>query len=380
MNKNILLVANWDSNVGYAWWLMENFWATIAREFSKSNHQSILIYPSISKIPKTIQDSPIEILEHNFDQKNFRSLLRLISIIRSKKIAYLYLSDKPETSFFYIFLRLFGIKKIIIHDHTPGERPTVTGIKKSLKKLYKRLPFINADAFIAVTDYIKQRMLNSSCLPSYKCFVAKNGINPIGRNPEYRYYAHDQFNLPHDAVLLITTGRANHYKRIDFMIEAFAEALRNNDASQHLYFIYCGDGPHLIDFKALVKRQGLEKEFIFAGNRTDVRQLLQSCDIGIQASKGEVGYSLSILEYMSAGLATLVPDNPSVCQAITNNENGMIFSQLDTFSLAEKLSTLISDSKLRKNLGSKANETVQNYFNLSNTNIDLINIISRYFI
>ena len=31
--KNILLVGNWSSDTGYAWWLMETFWVAIARKF-----------------------------------------------------------------------------------------------------------------------------------------------------------------------------------------------------------------------------------------------------------------------------------------------------------------------------------------------------------
>lgn len=37
--SHILLVANWESDVGYAWWLMENFWATIAQYYRAQNRR-----------------------------------------------------------------------------------------------------------------------------------------------------------------------------------------------------------------------------------------------------------------------------------------------------------------------------------------------------
>lgn len=376
MNKNILLVANWDSNVGYAWWLMENFWATLARKFTPLDHHCVLIYPSISAIPKIIQDSPIEVLQHDFDNHGFCSNLALCRLIRNKNIGYIYLSDKQETSFFYLLFRICGVRKIIIHDHTPGERSLLSGIKKPLKKLLKKLPFINADAYIAVTEYVKQRMIHSSGLPANKCFVARNGIEPIGRDIRFQNYAKDQFNLPHDSTLIITTGRANFYKRIDFIIKAFAKVL-SEIRDPNLYFIYCGDGPHLADFKQLSDELGLNKRFIFAGNRTDVRLLLQSCNIGVQASRGEVGYSLSILEYMSAGLATLVPDNPSVCQSIKHNDNGLIFEEDDLTSLTNCLKYLLSEPATQKRLGDSAIHTVSSQYSLSLTNLDLVNIFSN---
>lgn len=50
----ILLVANFSSDVGYAWWLMENFWVTIARHYHGHGKRSILIYPRISAVPKAV--------------------------------------------------------------------------------------------------------------------------------------------------------------------------------------------------------------------------------------------------------------------------------------------------------------------------------------
>jgi len=371
--NNILLVANWDSNVGYAWWLMENFWSVIAKEFASTGKKSILIYPSISKIPAKIKESPIKTLELDFEDRSFSGMYKLLKLIRSKRISYIYLSDKSETSLYYLLLRLAGIKKIFIHDHTPGERSQLHGIKKPIKKLYKTLPWINADIYIATSDYIRTRMIESSGLPSNKCYTATNGIEPIGRNPDYRYYAHEEFNLPHDAVLIITTGRASYYKRIDFLLKGFANLLLKKSLP-NVYFIYCGDGPMLQDFKNLAKKFGREKQFIFAGNRKDVRMLLQSCDIGVQASKGEVGYSLSILEYMSAGLTTLVPDNPSVRQSVKDNEDGIIFSQHDINSFSDKLYYVITNPDLRNRLGQSAIDTIQNRYLLSTTNDELLQI------
>ena len=377
MKKNILLVANWDSNVGYAWWLMENFWSKIANEFTNKGYKCFLIYPSISTVPKTIQESPIQIIGHNYADFTLGGLSRLISIIRKNNIGYIYLTDKPETSVLYILFKLCGVKIIFIHDHTPGERTKVTGLKLHIKKLYKRFPFINADTFIAVTDYIRTRMLECSALPAKKCFVAKNGIIPIGRNPEFRYYCHDKFSLPRDSILIISTGRAHRYKRVDLLINAFAKIILENNLP-NLYFIYCGEGPHLTDFKELASKLNVDNHFIFTGKRNDVKLLLQSCDIGVQASQGEVGYSLSILEYMSAGLATLVPDNPSVCQSIIDGYDGLYYESNDLSSLCIKLLNVIRDEELRNKLGKTATQSVESNYRLEHTNDNLIKILSRY--
>ena len=52
----ILLVANWDADVGYAWWLIETFWLKISESFSE-NYKCYLAYPSNSKTPEAIKNS-----------------------------------------------------------------------------------------------------------------------------------------------------------------------------------------------------------------------------------------------------------------------------------------------------------------------------------
>jgi len=375
MKKNILFVANWDSNVGYAWWLMENFWSTIANKFSAKGHQCFLIYPTISTIPDTIQSSPITIIQHDYDDDSRSGQKSLQSIIKQNNIAYIYLTDKPGTSIKYLLQKFWGIKKIIIHDHTPGERPKLSRFKRLYTNLQKSLPLINADYFIAVTPFVKNRMIYSSGIPKKRCFVAKNGIKPIGRNPEYQYYCHDKFNIPRDATIIITTGRATYYKRINIIIEGFATVLRENSI-KNLYCIYCGDGPHINEFKHQVKKEKITEHFLFAGLRNDVAKLLQSCHIGIQASQGEVGYSLSILEYMSAGLATLTPNNPSTNQSITDKSDGLHFEADNAQSLAYNLLILINNKDYREQLGKNAASTINKHFHIDTTNKNLLSIFS----
>ena len=63
---NILLVANYASDVGYAWWLMENFWIQIADLFSQQGRKVFLMYPVVNTVPSEVSKSSIIIVEHDF--------------------------------------------------------------------------------------------------------------------------------------------------------------------------------------------------------------------------------------------------------------------------------------------------------------------------
>ncbi|MDT8453027.1 MAG: glycosyltransferase family 4 protein [Gammaproteobacteria bacterium] len=377
MRKNILLVANWKSDVGYAWWLMENFWVQISRLADQANKQCYLIYPVLSGLPDSVRSSSIISKEIDYSDNSLRGFIRLITFIKTNNIGCLYLTDKPYISMQYLIFRLVGVNKVIVHDHTPGHRDRPVGLKKLIKRSISFLPAVTADAMIAVSNYVKDRHLYCNCIPPEKSYVAKNGIVPIGGNTESHPSSINEFNIPSNAIIIFTSGRANQYKRIDFIIEC-ANILINKNQLDNIYFLYCGDGPNMRDLKVLCDNYQLREKFIFAGARNDVRELAKQCHIGIQASRGE-GCSLSILEYMSAGLATVLPDNPSVCASIIDYETGLVYRDTDVSSATEALRKLIFDSELRKRLGSNAERTIQSDYNLADTNKEFINIIKKIY-
>ena len=375
---NILLVANWESDVGYAWWLMENFWASINKHFSSRGMESFLIYPKITTIPQTVSDAKIETSELDFADHNFKNIKRIYIYLKTRDIKHLYLSDSPMNGWFYILLRLFGVKKIVVHDHTPGERTESSGLQKILKYIRQRIPFYNVDHIIAVTDYIHQRHLKVNCIPKNRCSTARNGITPIDLSEIDHRYAYKQFNIPADKVIIVTTGRASYYKGIDFFIRC-ADELINKQGLENLHFLFCGDGPDLDDFIALSYEYGLEEHFTFAGKRSDIRKLLPSCSIGFHAATGEVGYSLSILEYMSAGLITLVPDNPSTSLATSHLEDGLLYTPRDIASATGAIK-LAMEMRVKNTLRLNAITKIKEYYSIEKTNIMLINILNDVYL
>lgn len=373
--RNILLVANYSSDVGFAWWLMENFWAEIALSFSNKNMECFLIYPQIKSIPDVITKSPIKIIEHDFSKKDCRSINKLLKIINNNEIGYIYLTDKRYYDWLYFILRINGVKKIINHDHTPGERPKAAFHKKYLKYIINNTRMVTCDHYIGVSKFVRDRFIKTTCMPALKCSYIHNGIKIFDNG--YSKYAHTLFNIPDDSRIIVSTGRATYYKGIDILIKC-ARILLFDNKIRNLYFLYIGDGPDLEKFKILATDLEVDDKFIFAGFRKDINKILPCCDIGIQVSTGEA-FSLSILEYLCAGLATIVPDNCGNSEAITNNLNGILYSPGKLSDIVEKIYVLLSDERLRKQLGMRARESVINKFNLEVCNQKLITLLEEQF-
>jgi glycosyltransferase involved in cell wall biosynthesis len=367
---SLLLVANWDSNVGYAWWLMECYWARIAAQYS-DRYRIILAFPTISSIPEHLQTEQIECVEFAFAQGWGIGILKRAHFIWRNRIKLIYLTDHPSYSPLYLLYRCLGVKWIITHDHSPGQRDTPTGIKQFVKSLFNRFSWISASACIGATEYVKERLRRVNCIPSQKCFAAPNGI-PMRSLQGDKQVLRRRFGLAEANQIIVTVARANKYKGIDFALDVFALIAQTNPELNFTYLML-GDGPHLAEFKQRAAQLGLAERVVFLGRVESVDDYLMACDIALHPSLGEVGYCLAILEYMQAKLPVVVPDNPSVCGA-TSAETGVIYPEFNVASAAQALVELMQQPLVREQKGNAGRLAVEERFNLEKSQQALINV------
>ncbi|MBU5613497.1 glycosyltransferase [Geomonas azotofigens] len=369
---NILLVANYDSDVGYAWWLMENFWAHIAKHFSGTDRKCYLVYPKINKVPDIIKDASITLIEYDFSDRSLRSFGKLLKLLLECNIGYVYLTDRPYYDWRYLAMRVSGIRRIINHDHMPGERPEVPLVKKILKQLLHRCSVFSCDLYIAVSEFVKERAIDIACVAPEKCIVVHNGIRIFDNSNTS--YVHDVFGLPKDAFIVVSTGRATLYKGIQFLIEA-AEVVTKR--IEKIIFLHIGDGPDLPSFEMMVNERGLASNFKFAGFRTDIVKILPSCNVGIQTSLGEA-FSLSVLEYMCAGLVTLAPNNCGNGEAISDGVNGFLFRPENVDDIVQKIVYVYEHRFEMNRVRQHARCHVLDNFSITSCNQKLISALSPY--
>lgn len=360
-NDTVLLVANYRPDVGFAWWLMEHFWGRAATLAGEARLEALLAYPESGEIPESILNAGIEHVVLPVPGDGLRGVLRTVRLVRARKVRLVYFTDRAFTSLTYLVLRLAGVRRIVTHDHTPGDRPAVGGIKGVLKAWWRRVPMLSADLHVSVSPLIRERAIRNARIPAACCAVVQNGIATIRCDGD-RDYVRRTFSLPKDAIICMTVARANPYKRIDFVIEV-ARCCVVEKRCTDVVFVFCGDGPDLERLQALAAGSGLGGHFIFAGRRTDVRPLLCSADLALHPSKGEA-FSLAIVEYMSAGLALLVPDIPTVCQAVAHGESGFVYPDGDVQAAAALVCRLANDAGERRRIGAQASRAVDAHFSM----------------
>ncbi len=362
----IALVANYESDVGYAWWLMENFWAVIALEAAARGRKCVLAYPIINTIPRIIQDAPIEIREFRFGRSSWKDVLRTARFLRDHKVESVYLTDWPYLHWGYLLWRLYGVTRIVMHDHTPGVRPPIRGVRGAIKRFLFSLRVFSCDQYVAVSKYVGRRHVENACVPSKLGVVVENGIVPFDPVTSARAGVRTRLQVPNDAFLIVLVSRATYYKGIDFAVRALASVLKQ-DPTASIYAVHCGDGPDLEAFKKLTTEENVADRFRFLGRRSDVREILASADLAFHPSRGEA-MSLALLEFMCAGLPVVVPDDASVCTNVEHEVSGLVYPKGDLQAAAHALRSLYEDRKKCAQLGEQARAICLERYTLERTN------------
>lgn len=340
--ENILCVGNWESDMGYAWKMIERFWEALALRYPG---RVIVCYKQLRELSPRLVAAGIRIEQFDFNPSKPREMLEYV---RSRKVRHVYLSDRPFWSVGYAALRAAGVS-VIVHDHCPGDRPKPKGIKRLVKSVLARSP-LSANAYIAVSDFTLHRFMEVGCLPARKCHLATNGIDLVDQAP---VDIRAELGIPEEAPLVVSSSRVTRYKRVHHIAQAAV--------SVPAYFIHCGDGPDMPFLRAEVERLGLTKRFFLLGNRNDVTGILRSADIAAHASEGEVGMCLSILEFMQARLPIVLPNDPTVAGAVIHEKTALLYSPGVIPGLAENLNRLVSDLPVRLALGEAARAAVSVY-------------------
>jgi glycosyltransferase involved in cell wall biosynthesis len=154
---------------------------------------------------------------------------------------------------------------------------------------------------------------------------------------------------------IVFLGRLVHCKGADLLITAFSQ-IRSD---WHLSII--GMGPQLDSLRFLVEKLGIDKTVTFYGPQKgeSLVNLLNESEVMVVPSIWKEPFGVVALEGIACGCAVLVSDGGGLIDAI--GLAGLTFKSNDIDDLTSKLSLLINDNSLRKDLQQSAAIHLSNF-------------------
>ncbi|MFA5293181.1 MAG: glycosyltransferase family 4 protein [Phycisphaerae bacterium] len=145
-------------------------------------------------------------------------------------------------------------------------------------------------------------------------------------------------------------GQLIHRKRVDIILKAFAEVLKQNPGRR---LCIVGGGHLSGELKSLTKKLNIEGNVDFAGHTNDVSMYFSQSKIFVMASYME-GFPFAMVEAMCSGLVPVTTPVGTITDIVKHNEMGLIYKQNDIAGLGKCIDKLINDSaiytRIRNNL------------------------------
>ncbi len=168
-----------------------------------------------------------------------------------------------------------------------------------------------------------------------------NGIDlsnfKVAKNPgSFR----SRLGLKPDAPILLSVGRVDPEKRLDFLIDAF---VRLSERIPDAHLVFAGDGSARKKLEAHAANTNVNDRIHFLGmvNRVDLPDLLHDATVFLSASTTEV-HPISVIEAIASGLPLVAVQDEAFEGMILENENGHL-TPLDVGMFSDTLVALLSD-------------------------------------
>ncbi len=167
-----------------------------------------------------------------------------------------------------------------------------------------------------------------------------------------------RLGLKPDAPILLSVGRVDPEKRLDFLISAFAHMA---DQFPEAHLVFAGDGGARKDLEKKAASTKANERIHFLGmvNRADLPDLLHDATIFLSASTTEV-HPISVIEAIASGLPIVAVQDEAFEGMIVNGENGQM-TPLDVDAFNAAIIDLLSDDAKMERYGKRSMEFSQKF-------------------
>src|SRR4029079_12287034 len=125
-----------------------------------------------------------------------------------------------------------------------------------------------------------------------------------------------------------------------------------------MIFLLVGEGSLMDSIKRQVPAGMLGMQIRFLGLRSDIEAILQIVDVGLLITPCE-GISNSIMEYMASAKPVIASREGGTQELVLDGETGFLVDQKRPDQIIEKMSVLMANPELAKEMGRKGRERIQ---------------------
>lgn len=241
---------------------------------------------------------------------------------------------------------LFKVKTVL-HHHT--DYATFFENARGVKGRFIKHVIRKADMNIVLGDCLKKQLEDFAG----ECYtvVIRNGVSI----PENRQYNNDAFGI-------LFLGWFQEVKGFFDFLSAFK--LIENEIEKRYKLILCGGGS--ANEVSQIKSMGLDNRIHYIGWANDEKksELFKSVLVNVLPSYNE-GLPMSIIETMAYGIPNIGTNVSTIPEIILDKKTGYIVERGDTYTLSQKLKSIINDAVIREEFSEQSFNWINKEFRLN---------------
>ena len=179
-----------------------------------------------------------------------------------------------------------------------------------------------------------------------------------------------QVNTP---FIVIMVAKMSENKDYDLFLDV-AKLISN--VRDDVTFIGVGNGPNFKKMQNRIINENI-RNVKLTGFRNDVEELIAISDIGVLFTYSE-GISNSIIEYMASSKPVITTDVIGGTREILVNEKIGIIMERNVEQIAEMITQLLGDDNLRKSMGEKGKQIIEDKFNIDRMGKEYLKVYESY--
>ncbi|PIQ89475.1 MAG: hypothetical protein COV72_02920 [Candidatus Omnitrophica bacterium CG11_big_fil_rev_8_21_14_0_20_42_13] len=328
---------------------------SLIKGLDKDEFEPILVCPQelISLMPEltdlNIKHYPAKIRKW----RNIGAINKFVKILKHEKPDVVHSHLFFATMFAAPLAKLAGIPKVIETAHLRE------AWRKGLKKAYfiDRFFYRFTDKIIAVSNAVKNYLVNEKKLPADKIEVIHNGIDVNKFKPEIRS---TQNSVPSTSFKIGVIGRLEEQKGHRYLLKAISLL---NGKFNNVKFLIAGDGSLKKELIDSAERLEISDKVEFLGYRENIKELISEIDLVVLPSLYE-GLPLIALETGAMGKPIIVTNVDGSPEAVINEKTGIVIPPKDEDSLKNALEELLDNKGLLLEYGRNAQKFIREEFDI----------------
>lgn len=366
MSKNILHLMGMDST---KYGGIERYNVELSKQLYAKGYHSVFVfeeYPSVQQFVDDLLSTDAEFVVIN-SRTNVINFCKDIWRLYSKYDFCTVHAHFTKARFYALPLAaLYGIRNRIYTIHSTIE-------PLSQIKLHTRLWYHLMNKMCRVVTVSKQ--IESVSKSNWPKSTIKTIYLGIEHKEIEREVARNEMSISNNTMIITTISNFNKIKGLDILCHAVKYLVDNHKMNNVMVYIIGQPKSEMQELKMLIEQMSIDQYVKMEGIKNNVPTYLNATDIYVQSSRHE-GLPLALMEATSVGLPIVASDVGGIPEVAQENRNAILVPAEDSKELAKALDKLISDSKLRIELGRQSLNVYQESFCLKQNVANLIKYYS----